>query len=75
MKIGIELIALTYINNNTSYTKEQKHRPRISYQEMENFLFGCGQMNVTNNRWFRPIFLRSAAEEPKVGGGNVSHLI
>ena len=25
MKIGIELIALTYIHNNTSYTKEHKH--------------------------------------------------
>ena len=29
-------------------------------------------MNVNNNRWYRPILLRSAAEEPEVGGGDVS---
>ena len=29
-------------------------------------------MNVTNNRWFRPILLRSAVEEQEVGGSNVS---
>ena len=72
MKVGVEQIAMIYLHNNISYTKEQKHRPRICHQEMENFLFGGGQMNVSNNRWFRPILLRSAVEEREVGGGDVS---
>ena len=72
MKIGIELIVLTYIHNSTSYTKEHKHRPKITYQEMENFLFGCGKLNVNNNRWYRPILLRSVEQEPEVGGGDGS---
>ena len=70
MKLGIEMLALTYLHNNMAYSKENKHRPQISSQEMENFLFVCGKLSNSNNRWYPPILLRTVEQEAQFGGGD-----
>ena len=39
---------------------------------MEYFIFGCGKLNTNNNRWYRPILLRSVKQETELGGGDWS---
>ena len=72
MKVGVEQLMMVYLHNNISYTKDKKHRNRVCDQEMENFLFSGGLMSLSNNRWFRPILLRSTIEEWEVEGGDGS---